>query len=248
MSGLRVMSFNLRRDVDQDGANAWRHRQAAVADVIHRHAPHLLGTQEGLPHQLAVLDAYLPDYRRVGSARCGQGADEANALYYDPSRLDLMAAGDFWLSDEPTLPGSQTWGSDCPRLVTWARFTDLETGREVTCANTHFDHKSGHARLLSAHLLRKYLPEAILMGDFNAIPGDAVHRFLTEAWVDAHAACVTQEDDGHTYHGFTGDATMRIDWVLVPKGMAPSKHRVVRDRPGGVLPSDHWPVFAEIDY
>lgn len=243
---LRVMTFNLRRDVPQDGVNAWPHRHPAVGEVVLRHRPHVLGTQEGLPHQLAQLDAHLAGYRRVGRTRCGRGEDEAMALYYDAERLTLEASGDSWLSDRPEEPGSRAWLSACPRMVTWARFRDRETGRVVTCANTHLDHVSGWARRRSARLLAERFPDALVMGDFNATPGGAVHRAMTRLWQDTFEVAAGVREKGHTFHGFTGEARSRIDWILVPREASVESHAVVRDRPGGRLPSDHWPVLAEL--
>lgn len=240
------MTFNLRRDFAHDGPNAWTHRLDAVAALLRSERPHVLGTQEGLPHQLAALDRALDGYSRVGSARCGRGEDEANAIYFDTTRLDLRASGDFWLSDRPHEPGSRAWGSACPRLVTWARFRDRATGRDFTCANTHLDHISEEARVRSAALLAERFPHALLLGDFNAEPGSPVHAQLTAHWVDTHAARGLLQEPGHTYHGFTGRATQRIDWILVPRDANVLAHRVLTHRPEGRLPSDHWPVAAEI--
>lgn len=243
---LRLMTFNLRRDAEADGPNRWTARRDAVADLVRAQAPHVLATQEGLPHQLADLDARLPGLRRVGGCRRGDGTDEHTAVYYDPSRLLLVATGDLWLSDTPATPGSATWGNRLPRIVTWARFTDQDTGRSFTVANTHLDHESEDARQRSAAFLRERLPQAILLGDFNAQPGGAVHRLLTSTWKDAHDADATEDGHTATYHGFTGRARGRLDWILAPPRVEVVEHRVVKERPRGAFVSDHHPVVATL--
>ena len=240
------MTFNLRRDVEADGQNRWAARRDAVGDLVTRSAPHVLATQEGLPHQLADLDARLPHLQRVGGCRRGNGTDEHTAIFYDPTRLILVATGDLWLSDTPSEAGSTTWGNRLPRMVTWARFTDQETGQSFTCANTHLDHESPAARRRSAEFLAERMPGAILLGDFNAEPGDDVHALLTQVWRDAHEADATADGCTHTFHGFTGDARVRLDWILAPPKVKVVEHRVVKERPNGALVSDHHPVMASV--
>lgn len=238
---LRVMTFNLRRDVPADGPHAWPHREEAAANLVARQAPDVLGTQEGLPHMLRALDARLPHMRRVGGCRRGDGTDESTAIYYDARRLLLVATSDVWLSDTPEVPGSASWGNRLPRMATWARFTDAQSGASFTVVNTHLDHESEAARVASARFLAQRFPDAILMGDFNAAPGEPVHAILTETHVDALGA-----EPSHTFHGFTADARVRLDWILVPSGMRVAACSVVRERPDGRYPSDHDPVVADL--
>lgn len=259
MPALRLMSFNLRRDVARDGAHRWEARKDAVAEIVLARRPHVVGTQEGLRSQLEDLDARLPGYARVGRDRRGDGSDEHCAIFYETARLELLASGDFWLSDRPDRPGSATWGNELPRMATWARFADrADPGAPAfTVANTHLDHRSPRARRRSAALLAERVPGAILIGDFNAVPGGAVHRDLTgHGWTDAHLASGRTPSgarwkraaaDDPTFHGFTGRATHRFDWVLAPRRMRVLSHAVVRDRPQGRYPSDHWPVMADVD-
>lgn len=254
------MTFNLRCDVDRD-ENRWDARKEAVAEVVLGKRPDVLGTQEGLPHQLADLDARLPGYARVGRGRRGGDDDEHCAIHYRTDRLDLLAWGDFWLSDHPDRPGSVSWGNDLPRMATWARFRDREGGGTVLVANTHLDHRSPAARRRATAVLAERLPGAVLVGDFNALPGGAVHRdLLAWGWDDAgvaaartaagrrmHPFAALREAGEATFHGFTGNARDRLDWILVPRRRAKVlSHVVVQDRPGGRFPSDHFPVVADV--
>jgi endonuclease/exonuclease/phosphatase family metal-dependent hydrolase len=241
MVALRLMTFNLRRDVADDGVNRWDARKERAAALILRHAPHVVGTQEALAHQLADLDARLPGFRRVGLDRQGDGSDEHNAIYYDATRLSLVAAGDFWLSDAPARRGSATWGNRHPRIVTWATLRDHVSGRDITLANTHLDHESPHARREAARLISARLPAATLLGDFNEEPGGEVHAILC----GASRKDTTHLDRTPTFHGFSPHARARLDWILVPAGAHVKHARVVRERDGG-YPSDHDPVVADV--
>lgn len=237
VAALRFMSFNLRRDVEHDGENRWAARREQVATVVRAHAPHVMGTQEGLAHQLADLDERLPAYARVGRDRRGDASDEACAIYYDTTRARLVAFGDLWLSDTPEVPASATWGNRLPRMVTWATLEILASGKRVTVANTHLDHESPEARRRAAEFLAQRFPGAIVMGDLNAEPGEDTHTLLLAAgWHDADAR-------EPTFHGFTGKARIRLDHILAPR-----THRI---RSTSVIQtanaSDHHPILAEIE-
>lgn len=235
------MTLNLRRDLASDGANRWALRRGPVARLLAREAPHVLATQEGLAHQLGDLDAALPRHRRVGRCRRGDGSDEHVAIHYDAGRLLLVAWGDLWLSDSPESPGSASWGNRLPRMVTWARFTDQETCRSFTLANTHLDHESAASRERAARFLHGRFPGAVLVGDFNEAPGGEVHRLLTRTREDALGGA-----GGGTYHGFTGRPTARLDWILVPLGIRGGRARVLDARERGRWVSDHFPVAADV--
>jgi len=235
---LRIMTFNLRRDVEHDGEYRWSSRRDRVASVVREHAPDVMGTQEGLPHQLADLDARLPEYGRIGRDRRGDASDESCAIYYARERFELVAYGDLWLSDTPHVPASATWGNRLPRMVTWATLLDRKSGRTVTVANTHLDHESLDARRRAARFLAERLPGAILMGDLNAEPGEETHTFLLSAgWDDADAR-------EPTYHGFTGQARVRLDYILAPRTHRVRLTRVLAD---ASTASDHHPVLAELE-
>ena len=66
---LSVMTFNMRYDNPEDGANNWRFRRGRVAEVIASHGVDVFGTQELLANQLGDLKRLLPGYAAVGVGR-----------------------------------------------------------------------------------------------------------------------------------------------------------------------------------
>lgn len=258
---LRVLSFNLRVDTPTDGPLSWANRREAAGEVARAARPDVIATQEGLAEQLRDLDRSLPGFARVGQGRRGGSKDEHCALYFDATRFSVEEAGDFWLSDRPDEAASASWGNALPRMVTWARLAERGTGERVTVASTHFDHRSAASRARSAALLAQRLPGAVLAGDFNALPGSTPHATLARAgWADAasaarasgagaasaSAAGAASAAAAGTFHGFTGQALARIDWVLVPQAARSLAHRVLTARPRGTWPSDHFPVLADV--
>lgn len=250
---LKVMTFNLRRRKVSDGANMWDHRRDAAAEVLRREAPDLVGTQEGLHEQVDYLAERFPEYGVLGEARFGGRNDEFNAILYRKDRFDVAQSGDFWLSDTPHLAGSRTWGNLVPRMATWARFTDKDTGQPFVHLNTHLDHLVPSARRRGAQLIHDRLPKdvpVIVTGDLNAIQRGGTYRFLTGAsgagLADSRWASRTPVESrwNATFHRFTGRGLYRIDYILGRHVHTFDGYRVVRDRVEGKLPSDHFPVVT----
>ncbi|MEW6198152.1 MAG: endonuclease/exonuclease/phosphatase family protein [Planctomycetota bacterium] len=255
---FRVMSFNIRTADADDGVNAWPPRREVVVATIQAHAPDILGLQEVLASQGDELRAALPDYGFVGVGRDdGQQAGEFVPILYRRQRLTLLEAGHFWLSDQPTQPGSVGWDAALPRMATWARLRCNDAPwHEIHVVNTHLDHRGAQARLESARLLRRLVESLgglpiLLLGDFNCPPGSAPYRVLTAGrgdlaeLSDAHAAA----GNVGTYHAFTGQPGVgRIDWILVNRRLRTLTADVDRAQRDGRYPSDHFPVVAEISF
>lgn len=257
---VRTMTFNIRFDTSQDGVNAWPHRRAAVIALIRFYAPDVLGLQEALPHQRAQLEADLPDYVLMGVGRDdGAAKGEMAPLAFRAARFQLQAQGSFFLSPTPDrpLPG---WDAALPRPATWARLTDRESGARLLALNTHFDHVGQVARLESARLLRAWLQahrqaeeSVILLGDLNAPPGEASYQWLTApgpgALQDTRAASETPPlGPAGTFTGFDiarADAAP-IDYIFTSPPVRVLRHGVLTQHDGGRLPSDHYPVIADI--
>lgn len=241
MTDATLMTLNLRRDVPEDGPNAWPHRRDAIAEMVLRHRPTLLATQEGTLPMLRDLDARLPGYERVGGEREHWPGEEPNALFVDPARVRVVDAGVLWLSRTPLVVGSRSWGDWAQRSALWALVAWRETGAASLVVNTHFDHISLLSRVRSAQLLERVAPGAILLGDFNALPGSPTHRILLPGRADPLLGGPS------THDAFRGRPTGRIDWVLVPRGERVLGAEVVRDaRPDGGPLSDHLPVAVAL--
>lgn len=243
------MSYNLRMDTTHDGPYAWPHRGSAVQWVWNEVDAAVVGIQEGLPHQVDDLSRWFPQYKAVGIGRNADGKGESVSLFYKPSLLTCLDHGNFWLSATPDVAGSTSFGNRIPRMCTWARFADNE-GHRWFVLNTHLDHQSEEARVQGAALIRDFLQEhvtdeaVVVTGDFNATPdSDAMGRMLADGTlVDALARCGAT---GPTFHGYSDEGKSRIDYVLVGSDVRVTKAAVVEDKPEGMYPSDHYPIYAE---
>lgn len=254
-TAIRVMSFNVRLPVAQDGANQWENRRDLAADTIRKIAPDVIGTQELHKRQGDDLVARLPLYNWVGIDRRGGHADEHMGIFYRRDRLDLIDFGNFWLSDTPTVPGSITWGHLYPRMVTWALFETKADRRRFYLYNTHFPYRAEDepARLKAAQMIAERLAAlpadvpVVLTGDFNTTPDSAAHAALTATMADAFVAAPERAGPENTFHNYTGKADRRIDWIL-SRGLEARRLSTVTDHRGALQTSDHFPVVADLTW
>ena len=257
---LRVMSFNIRYGSAGDGQNSWTNRKELVVTVIKDFAPDLIGTQETLPFQAAYINEMLSEYTYIGWSRDKDENGEQCGIFVDKQRFEILASGQFWLSETPDEKFSKSWDSSLPRVVTWTRLKDRKSktkpphGREFLFANTHFDHRGEEARKQSAILLRRRLSEMapnlpiIVTGDFNCDQGSAPYQelleenVLTDSFRVVQAARGTNEGTFHDFSGKPGEA--RIDWILATEQFKVNEAAIDRTHADGRYPSDHFPVSA----
>ena len=251
---LRVMTFNVRLPLEQDGANRWEARRDLMVDVLRAENADVIGTQELHKHQGDELIRRLPGYEWFGEGRRGGEGDEHMGVFYRKDRLRVRASGNFWLSDAPDVPGSITWGNLFPRMVTWAQFERIGDGLRFVLFNTHLPYRTEDesARVRSAELINARLRElspneiVILVGDFNDTPESRTHAALTTTLTDALTASPKRSGPDATFHGFTGKADRRIDWILF-RGLRVKQIKTVTTNRDGRYPSDHFPVVAEFE-
>lgn len=252
---LCVMTFNLRY-ASATPPNAWPQRRPVMKACIEQSAPDLIGTQEGVYHQLKDLAADLPAYAWIGTGRDGGSRGEFMAVFYRKDRLEPLEFDHFWLSDTPDVIGSSTWGNTNRRMVTWVRFRDLASGREFYFWNTHLDHALQPAREKGAALIRQRIDDLktklpiLLVGDFNAQAGvnKAYDILVNEGGLeDTWLLAAERRNDGiNTFNSFTGprQGDVRIDWILGRGIERVRAGEIVTFSQNGQYPSDHFPVVA----
>lgn len=254
---IDVMTFNIRYDNPGDSVNAWPHRAAMVAGFVNDQIPDLLGMQEVLWHQYEYLDSALAGYGSVAAGRDdGIRGGEACPVFYRLGRFDALASGTFWLSATPDVPGSVGWGAALTRIATWTRLYDKTVKDTLFYINTHFDHISDSARVMSSGVLLGKVRELagdndfIVTGDFNARPESlAIERMTEDGFaVDSYTVSETPPaGESYTFNGWKDEpGEGRIDYIFIRNGMRVASHRTHRVIEGGVFISDHWPVTARI--
>lgn len=252
---LRVMSFNVRTPADTEPGKRWEDRRDAMVALLRAQHPAVVGTQELVLKQAEYLAGHLPGYRWFGRDRRGGSGDEHMGVFYDTAQLKVIESGDFWLSDTPEMPGSITWGNLFPRMVTWALFQRVADGRRFYLLNTHLPYRDEDepqrvkgAKAIVARLdtLHPGVP-VVVTGDFNSEPGSETYRTFTAALGDARKLAGKVEGPRLTFQNFSTTPTTELDWILV-RGFKVNNWVTLDDRPGGVLPSDHYPVQVDIEF
>lgn len=253
-----AMTYNIRLDLASDGPNAWPHREKPLIALVAYYAPDLIGMQEVLHHQKQAIEAGLPGYTFVGVARDdGKQAGEYSPLGFRADRYTLLASGTFWLSPTPDVPG-KGWDAAFPRIVTWARLRDRQGGRTLLVLNTHFDHVGPVAKLESARQMTRWIAAnrrrgepVVAMGDFNSPLNSPPHVAMLESGLLRDTLAITRTPHFGplgTFNAFRIDQAPAspIDHIFVTPDIAVLRHATLTQHDGGRLPSDHYPVLADL--
>lgn len=261
---LKVMSFNIRYGSANDGDNHWDKRYPLVTESIRIFDPDLLGLQEALPFQCEYLREQFPQYEFFGRGReADPDKGEFSAILFRRDRFEKTDGGHFWLSETPDQPGSRSWDSSLPRMVTWVQLKDRLTDSEFIYANTHYDHRGEQARLQSSKVIRGWMFDQhrdtpiVITGDFNAAVGSKPYEELTKTGTnlprrltDSYRAIYPDVDaDEGSFGGWTGKRDgARIDWILHSEEFTTLNASINYHNDQGRFPSDHYPVQAVIRY
>jgi endonuclease/exonuclease/phosphatase family metal-dependent hydrolase len=254
---LRIITYNIRLNIASDGINAWPNRSEQVAALLDFHQAEIFGLQEALYDQIEDLLAQLPKMKWVGVGRDdGKKAGEFSPIFYNTEKFKALKNGGFWLSETPDKPGLG-WDAACNRVCTWLILKDGKTGVKFMVFNTHFDHVGNKARTESAKLILQKIKElntdqlpVILMGDFNLTPDKDPIAVITSELKDSRA--ITKKapygPEG-TFNSFKFDAPMkdRIDYVFVNDQVEVKRYAVLTDSKDQRYPSDHQPVFVNLE-
>ena len=258
---LNVMTFNIRFNTASDKKDAWPYRRNYVANQVLFHDVQILGVQEALLDQMVDLSEQLTTFKYVGVGReDGKTAGEYSAIFYDTTRLKLLQAQTFWLSEQPDSPGSKSWDAAITRIVTWAKFSDIKTEKQFFVFNTHFDHIGKRARAESAKIIIQKVKEiagndhVIVTGDFNSSPLDDPYKLMIDAnnldgLTDTKSVCITPHyGPTGTFNGFKQKETSNepIDYIFIKNKVSVLKHATLSQSWQGHFSSDHFPVFATI--
>ncbi len=254
---LTVMTYNIRYDNPNDKENWWQHRKTDVAQLIDYYHPDIVGTQEGLIHQLDYINEHTTHYTYIGVGRDdGQKKGEFTAIFYDTRKLEILEDKTFWLSTTPDQI-SVGWDASMERICTYAKFRILESKVVIHVFNTHFDHIGPKAREESARLLLSKIEEfglqnekVVVMGDLNSEPKNLPITLLSAELSDGLKYAEKK------FYGPIGTSNQfdishipnkRIDYIFT-KNFITKEYRHIDDRrTNNLWVSDHLPVLSIIE-
>lgn len=256
---MNVATFNIRMKTDGDVGNLWQDRYTHLTDLIKFHEFEIFGVQEAFKEQLNDMSSKLPNFKYIGVGR-DDGADkgEHSSIFYDTRRFEVGESGTFWLSATDTKTPNKGWDAALPRICTWGIFKDKKNGKKFIFMNTHFDHVGVEARKESAKLiltkakeLAKNLP-LILTGDFNIDENNEAYFTLSKSGVveDTYdlAEIVYEPNSSFNSWGKSIKEKGRIDHIFITKPFKVHKYGILTDTYMGKFPSDHFPVYVELNW
>jgi endonuclease/exonuclease/phosphatase family metal-dependent hydrolase len=254
---VKMMTYNIRLNLDSDGANSWTNRKDFFNSQIQFYEPDIFGVQEATPSQVIDIQTALSQYSNIGVGRDGFGKGESSNIFYKKDRFKIEQESTFWLSETPDVI-SKGWDAAFNRVCTYALFNDLKTKKTFWVFNTHLDHIGEQARTEGIALIlskikalntKKY--PVIFMGDFNSEPTE--NRIIELKKVMNDSKDVSQEKPfgpSGTFNGFKHDeaVTKRIDYIFISKNneFKVQKYAVLSDSKDLKYPSDHLPIYIEI--
>ncbi|MCX2742782.1 endonuclease/exonuclease/phosphatase family protein [Mangrovivirga sp. M17] len=251
-----AMTYNIKYDDPTSELNSWNDRKESLIELMKFYQPSIIGTQEGLLHQLEYIDSALVDYTYFGKGRDdGKKEGEFSAIFYDSTQFTARNINTFWLSEKMTMP-SYGWGANYRRICTYALFKNKETGDEFWVFNVHYDHENKLSRINSSKLLLEVLNKVnsknlpvIIMGDFNSQMVDEPMKILNS--ILAHSFNNADQVYGPfgTYNGFNLESPLnrRIDHILV-RGIDVKLNLTIDDRrDNNLYISDHFPVLINAE-
>ncbi|WP_353181618.1 endonuclease/exonuclease/phosphatase family protein [Parapedobacter lycopersici] len=255
---FRVATYNIRYDAAGDIGNLWKDRAPHLTSLIRFHGFDIFGIQEGLKHQVEAIKAALPGYAYIGVGRDdGKEQGEYSAIFFDTTKFEVVRQGTFWLAENTETP-NKGWDAALPRICTWGLFKDRRTGFRFFLFNTHFDHVGTEARTESAKLIVAKASELgsgtpmIITGDFNVDQRSDSYRLLHTGGVveDAYELSPLKYAPNGTFNSFdiTRVSDSRIDHIFLSPPFKVVRYGILTDSYAGKLPSDHFPVMAEIRY
>ena len=264
---LKLMTYNLKF-ASPTFEPSWEVRRDMQVDLIRKYDPDIIGTQEGLKEQVDYLMDHLPEYTVIGEGRKGGDDDEHMAIFIKRDKFRLRELQSFQLSETPEVIGS---GPDVnPRMVTWVRLAMItwpgegedspypqdyrghwENTQEFYVFNTHFfnGRKDSLARWNASKLIREritalnrfggWTPDrpVFLMGDFNCRPGSPPYKELTGDPDTGIPGLMRDTSNDHE----------DIDWILYKGPVKVLHYEEVDYNVKGVYPSDHKPIYVEVE-
>ncbi len=178
-------------------------------------------------------------YNYIGVGRDdGKLGGEFSAIFYKQDKFEILNHGNFWLSKITDSP-NKGWDAALPRICTWGKFRDKQTGFTFLFFNLHMDHIGIQARTESTKLVLKKIKEfpellpTILTGDFNVDQNNESYLLLDNSGIlqDSYQIANFRYIPTGTFNGFhTNRKTdSRIDHLFLTKEFKVKKYGVLTD-------------------
>ena len=255
---MNIATYNIRFDNPNDIGNLWKDRAPHLVNLIKFHQMDIIGTQEGMYHQLEEIKNEL-GFPYVGVGRDKGGKEgEFSAVFYNPEKVKVLDQSTFWLSETPENP-SKGWDAALNRVCTWVKFENKE-GKKFYVFNIHYDHIGQKAREESSKLVIRKIKEinkenlpVVFIGDFNVMPDNPAYKTVMDNsdMQDSRLISKTPSIGNQgTFNGYNWEKLPEgiIDHIFVSPNITVLRHGILTDNYGLKYPSDHFPVMVEVSW
>jgi endonuclease/exonuclease/phosphatase family metal-dependent hydrolase len=254
---LNLISCNIRFDNPADQDNSWAHRRDFLVEVLLKHSPDIIATQEGRFDQLHEFNDLLKDFILIDHHRSWIKARMYPTIFIRKNKFEIMKSEDLWLSETPEVAGSSSFESTFPRLMTYVSLQLKGVNQKIFVVNCHLDHVKPETRLKQIQVLAEETKRhskdqpLVVMGDFNDSPESAVRQQLQKELpdlVDSWKAFHAHEETSH--HAFLGEMEngARIDWVMTDKSLKLLSSEMDKTERQGKYPTDHFPIITKFSF
>lgn len=253
MKKLKIMTFNMRTQVTDDGINQFRERKDRILSMLTREDPDIIGFQEVTDEMRNwTLEALGGKYTVLGCGRMSDYTGESVAIAFRNGLFEIISLESMWLSDTPDVPGSvfkDAGQSQWPRMSVSAMVKCIDVEQPFYVVNTHLDHLGQKARFLGMEQMARYISglgaKFIYTGDMNATPDTEEIKVFGEPTF-GRGKDVTAELGG-TFHDFgRRKEKVKIDYIFTDCACNGS-YIVPDEGSDGLYYSDHYAVCAEIE-
>ena len=263
----KIMTCNIRiTSVDDNSENLnhrWANRRDLCVNTILKRSPDFFCLQEVLYDSYDYFKQKCKKYTSYGFVgpemdpfTSGYHFIGKNVIFFRTDKFEYVSSGNYWLSDDPLIGGSVSWGTTRARHCNWVRLKDKKTGKEFRILDVHLDHLSDSARKEQIKLVLRecgqYSPDfpQIICGDFNTGITSAPIKYIhqQDGWKEMYETIHGKKEYGYTFHAFKGDNRgkkgRRIDFIFYRGNITPISCEVVKDHEGELYPSDHYFIEA----
>ena len=249
-TGVSVMSFNIRGEIETDGTNSWSMRYVAVAMMLEDTSADLVCFQELTYDQIKYFQDILTKNKWIGVGRDdGKKSGEYTSFMYNTKKLSVGRSGTFWLSDTPDKVSSG-WGADHPCTAVWAVFKEKKSGKSFLAVNTHIDVDDPEYRKQALDLILQRIDAVntgklpvVLTGGFN-MEDDDQNMSAVKARLQNARIAAFNTDDVRTYHNY-GKVSQKIDHIYFGGFSSCQEFKTITSRYNNrAYVSDHNPIQA----
>ena len=210
------------------------------------------------PEKFATRDINLFDHKLILP-------NMHNPIWYKKDKFDVLKWGKFWFSGTPNVP-SQTWFPERKldiRHCTWAEFKEKKSGKTFFVFNIHLTvqgHNKDQLAVKSIDLLLNKIREladgktVFVMGDFNALEWYDSMKMMNNSGILKNAMHYTKFRSlgcRATFIEHDGSAAKKqqiIDYIYVSKNVNVNNFEIGYMDINNVHPSDHTPIFADVEF